>query len=61
MSHSVPLYIGEIDAVPMDFDFDFNNVTFETINLNRGFALFLGTVCQLTVSMILSSYYLISV
>ena len=59
---SVPLYyyhnIGEIDDIPMDFNFDINDVTFSSrmININRGFVLFLGTVCQLVTPMILSSY-----
>ena len=65
-SRSVPLYysyIGDIDDIPMDFNFDINDVTFSsrTINLNRGFVLFLGTVCQLITPMILSSYYVILV
>ena len=63
MQYPIVIYVGEIDDIPMDFNLNFNNVPLSSraINLNQGFALFLGTVCQLIIPMILSMIILLYV
>ena len=48
-------HVGEVDDIPMDFDFNDNVVIFNStaINLNRGFVLFLDMVCQRMLSVML--------